>query len=154
MSSKVVYFILMGMSCLVSSTASAQAPAAVEADKTSPISIKKRPGIIERSTLLASGGNWTMIPKTAAIYVPDRYKNKIVSKPTGTVLSWADFKKKNSGWIHTHEVNANQARGKEVIDQKIIKAYQSMGKIVVATYNKGPISVQEAALLPPEIKEK
>jgi len=34
-----------------------------------------------------------------------------------------------------------QAQGKEVINQKTIKAYESIGKIVVATCSGGPISV-------------
>lgn len=102
------------------------------------------------STLLASGKNWVMIPETALIYLPDRYSDKVVIKPSGTLISWNSFLEKNSGWIHTHEVTILQARGKEVIDQKIIQAYQGMGKVVIATYKKNPITVKTSSLIPPE----
>ncbi|MGJ8676835.1 MAG: hypothetical protein ACSHX0_04915 [Akkermansiaceae bacterium] len=151
MSTKAICIISIGFSCLLSSLASAQA---TSNNETSTTTRKKKPGLVESSTLIASGGNWTLIPKSAAIYVPDRYKSKIVNKPTGILLNWTDFKKKNSGWIHTIEVTVNQARGKEVIDPKKIDAYKSMGKIIVATYKNGPISVQLSALLPPEIDKK
>ncbi len=91
-----------------------------------------------------------MIPKTALIFTPERYKDKVVGKPQGSLLSWDKFFKQNSGWIHVHEVTLLQARGKEVIDPKVIAAYKSMGKIVVAAYKRNPITVKASALAPPE----
>ena len=43
----------------------------------------------------------------------------------------------------------SQAKGRNKINQKAIEAYQSIGKIVVATCAKGPISVAPDALKPP-----
>lgn len=137
--------------CLGSLWAQTSTTAEKSSETTVP-PIKKRPSLVEMSTLLASGGNWVMIPKTALIYVPDRYSDKVVAKPSGSLISWNEFLKRNAGWIHTHEVTVLQARGKEVIDQKIIQAYQSMGKVVIATHQKNPITVKASSLLPPEEK--
>lgn len=116
--------------------------------------VKKRPNLVERSTLLANEGHWVMIPKTALIFTPERYKDNVVTKAQGSLLTWSAFLKKNRGWIHTHEVNLLQAKGKELVDQKVIAAYKSMGKVVIATYKNNPITVKAAALLPPEKKGK
>lgn len=137
------------LSCISLSTADAQVKA--DQGENGPV-INKRAGLLERSTLLASGRHWAMIPKTALIYLPERYKSKVVSKPQGKLLKWSEFVKKNSGWIHTHEVKLSQARGLEIVDPKVVKAYKTMGKIVIATYQKNPITVKAAALVPPEEK--
>jgi len=112
------------------------------------VTIKKR-SIIGSSTLLSSGVHWTLVPRGAVVYVPDHLKGKIVAKPSGTLISWKKFLHKNYGWLHIHPVKMTQAQGKEKISQKSIKAYKSMGKIVVATCAQGPISVAPDSLKPP-----
>lgn len=147
-----IYFSFLTISLCLGGV-SAQLPAAEEKASDAPVlPIKKRPSLMERSTLLTSGNSWVMIPKTAVIYLPDRYSNKVVTKPKGSLMGWNAFLRKNSGWIHTHEVTVQQARGIEVIDQKIIQAYQGMGKVVIATYQKNPITVKPSSLIIPEKK--
>ncbi len=112
------------------------------------VTIKKR-SLIGSSTLLAHGAHWTLVPKGSVIHVPARLKDKVVSKPTGTLISWKKFLVSNYGWLHTHPVKMTQAQGREKIDQKTIKAYKTMGKLVVATCAQGPISVAPKSLTPP-----
>ena len=114
---------------------------------------KKRLGIVESSTMLAYRGHWTLVPISSVIHTPSTHKDKIVTKPKGDLLTWESFLTKNSGWIHTHEVTIDQARGEKAINQKVIDAYKSMGKLIVATYKKGPISVEKSALSPPPLEK-
>ncbi|NWK54426.1 hypothetical protein HW115_02305 [Verrucomicrobiaceae bacterium N1E253] len=108
---------------------------------------------LSRSTILSHANKWTKIPQGSIMYTPDHLKKNIVATPTGKILSWNDFYRKNAGWIHLHPVTINQARGLTVIKADIIKAYQSMGKVVVATYHKAPISVMPKALEPETLKQ-
>lgn len=116
------------------------------------VTVKKR-SLIANSSLLASGGDWTLIPRGSVIHIPLHLKNKVVSKPKGKLINWKNFLRKNYGWLHVHEIKMTQAQGREKIDQKAIKAYKSIGKIVVATCAKGPISVAPDSLKPPQNKK-
>lgn len=106
---------------------------------------------IRRSTFLGSGNAWARIPAGSVIYIPIHLKQKIIKKPHGKVLRWRDFHKKNHGWIYLHPVNIQQARGLEIIQPDVIKAYQSMGKLVVAAYQGAPISVIQKTPTPERI---
>lgn len=114
---------------------------------------KKRKGLLERSTILANNGNWTLLPKGAVIHTPDHLKDKIASGPGQLkILNWKPFLKKNHGWLHTYPISKEQAKGTKKITPAAIKAYKSIGKLVVATYNGNPVSVNPNSLKP-EIKE-
>lgn len=113
------------------------------------ITVKKKLSLVERSTLLASGSYCALVPKGSVIYVPEHYKNKIVSKPQGRLKNWASFLNANAGWIHLHEVELKQAFGQKYLGEEKMKAYKSIGKIVIATNGGSPISVAPKALLPP-----
>ncbi len=122
------------------------------------ITVKKKLSLVERSTLLASGAYCAMVPKGSVIYVPDRYKNKVVMKPQGKLKNWNAFLSANSGWIHLHQVRLKQAFGQEFLNEDKMKAYKSIGKIVIAVNGGNPISVAPKALVIPleneEIKSK
>ncbi|MBK1830367.1 hypothetical protein JIN77_06500 [Verrucomicrobiaceae bacterium R5-34] len=128
----------------------AQDKAAPPAEPAKPIAKAKRKTLIGSSTLLANNGHWTLIPKGAVIYIPERHKGKLVSKPTGTLIEWKKFLIANHGWIHVHPVTMTQAQGKDKLADDVMKAYQSMGKVVVATCAGGPISVAPISLLTEE----
>jgi len=106
--------------------------------------------IADESTLLASKGLLINVTSWTVIYTPSHLKSKIVSKPTGKISDWKQFFLKNKGWIHLHPVTMAQARGESVLKPDVIKAYQSMGKMVVATYQNNPISVIAEALVIPK----
>ena len=116
---------------------------------------KKRKSLIERSTLLAHNGEWALFPKNSVLHIPDHLKNKVISTPGKLkIVHWSTFFKKNHGWIHTHSVNKEQARGKEKINPAAIKAYKTIGKVVIATHNGNPISVNPNSLKPESQKTK
>ena len=121
--------------------------------KVIPALQKKGQSLLERSTLLAHNGEWILLPKGAVIHTPDHLKDKIVTTPGKLkIVQWSPFLQKNHGWIHAHSITKEQARGKEKISAKAIKAYKTIGKMVVATYNGHPISVHPNTLKP-EVKE-
>ncbi|MFK7910273.1 MAG: hypothetical protein AB8F34_06680 [Akkermansiaceae bacterium] len=119
----------------------AQKKAVRVANSEKPLAVTKKRSLIGNSTLLANGNYWTLVPRGAVIHIPSRYKDKVVSKPIGRLLEWKKFLRQNQGWLQTHAVTMKQAQGKEPIKEKTQKAYQSIGKVVVATCANGPISV-------------
>lgn len=114
-----------------------------------PVDQKKKFNIADEDTLLVSKGLWTPLPKGTVIYTPNHLKSKIAGQPKGKISDWKQFLQKNKGWIHLHPVTMAQARGSQ-IKPEVIKAYQSMGKMVIATYQNNPISVMPAALVIPK----
>lgn len=125
-----------------------KAPSVVTPDKKEPTIKVTKKSLIGSSTLLAYNGQWTLVPKGAVIHIPERQKNKVVTVPTGRLVEWKRFLRKNHGWIHIHAVTMTQAQGEEKINQDTIKAYKTMGKIVIATCAGGPISVAPDSLTP------
>ncbi len=146
---KAAYSIVAVILCASPSWVSAQDS---DSGYTKATTVRKKSNIVDRSTLLTGSGRWAMVPKTALLHLPQRYNDKVVTKPNGKLMSWSDFLRKHRSWIHTHEVTLNQARGLEVIDAKVIDAYKGMGKVVIATYNKNPTGMMAPALATPEKK--
>ena len=130
-----------------------KAPKITPSKEKPAITIKKR-SLIASSTLLASNGHWTLVPRGAIIHTPAHLKTKIVSKPQGTLIDWNTFLRKNYGWIHVHAVQMSQAQGKKPIKPEAIKAYKSIGKMVIATCAGGPISVAPSAITPKDKEQE
>lgn len=112
------------------------------------VTVKKR-SLIGSSTLLATGSHWTIVPKGSIIHIPARFKNKVVTKPQGKLQDWPVFLRENAGWIHLHSIPMKQAHGQEFLGEKEMKAYKSVGKMVIATCGGHPISVAPKAFVPP-----
>ncbi len=121
-----------------------------------PLAKHKKQSLINNSTLLADGSNWTLVPKGAVLNVPARYQDKIVIKPTGKLLEWRKFLRKNQGWLQTYPVSMKEAQGKHKMSDKAVAAYHSIGKVIVATCANGPISVakQPAKAIQPTNQDK
>lgn len=90
--------------------------------------------------------NWTAIPKKSIIYMPERLKPALTRK-RGLMIPWESFLSKNRGLVQVQKVTMNQARGSEKLDAKVVEAYKSGGRIVVAVYNGNLVSVNENALV-------
>ena len=102
--------------------------------------------------VLVSNGQCTYIPKGAVLYAPEHLKSKIGSKLTGTFVSWDEFSRLNSGWIHLHQVSRKQAAGEDYLKPEALKAYKTINKMVIAHHYGNIISVREKALNPPAAK--
>jgi hypothetical protein len=109
---------------------------------------KKMGTLIDRSAILCSGGNWTIVPKEAVIHIPPAYQARVNGKRSGKLVPWQDFFAKNRGWIHTHSVSIAQARGDSPMVPEQVDTYKRLGRVVVAVCHNGPISVK-----PPKVDE-
>lgn len=118
-----------------------------------PLVTIKKHSLIGSSALLGHSGYWTLVPRGSVIHIPTRHLGKVLAKPKGKLLSWKQFLRENYGWLHVHEISMSQAKGRKKINPKSIEAYKSIGKIVVATCSKGPISVAPDSLKPPVANE-
>ena len=96
---------------------------------------------IENSDILCLNGSATFIPKRAVLNLPDRFSERFKLKKDSKVLTFPDFYLKNRSWIMTYEVTIEQAFGKEPFDEKKLEWLQRCGRVVVATFKKGPITV-------------
>ena len=100
--------------------------------------------IINESTILHDGKNWTLVPKDAVVFLPKTMKSRVNTPPVGNLLPWSEFLTKNQSWIATNEVTFDQAAGSEEISAKTTAAWSKGNKIVVAVHHEGPISVRVA----------
>ena len=103
---------------------------------------KKMGTLIDRSAILCSGGNWTLVPKEAVIHIPPAYKARVNGTRSGKLIPWGQFFAKNRGWVHTHSVSIDQARGEVPIPSDQADVYKRLGRVVVAVCHNGPISVK------------
>ncbi len=99
---------------------------------------------------IAGAKSWTKVPEGSLIHVPKRFQSA-VGQRKGKQVKWSEFYKKNRGMIQLHKVTIEQARGFEVFDEDTLKAFQTSGRIVVATFGNSIISVNKAAF---EIEKK
>lgn len=97
--------------------------------------------LIERSDILCFNGMATLVPKRAIIAIPEAYRNRMELQKGSQIVSWADFYARNRGWITNLEVSRKQAEGAEAINEKVEEHIHKSGKVIVATYMGGPISM-------------
>ncbi len=125
-----------------------------EARKTNPMkdfkatTLEKDPStenapkdIIKDSDILCLNGAATLIPKRAVLNLPDRFAGYFKMKEGAKILTFPAFYAANRGWIMTYEVSIEQAFGKKPFDKKKMKWIKKSGRVVVATFKGGPITV-------------
>jgi hypothetical protein len=111
------------------------------------LSRTEEPDLIAQSTLLRFGEYWTLVPKGAVIHLPALLKDRVIEQPEGQYLPWLDFLGANRGWLSTAEVTLEQASGELPIDPAKIAFWTRQDKVMVAVYQRGPISIAESASL-------
>jgi hypothetical protein len=104
-------------------------------EKTEPLDL------LAMSTIIHSGGNITLVPKEAIIYIPKEYESRLGQDPTASILNWNEFLPLNRGWISCLEINYNQAVGKEPLPTAAIEKMKKYGNLIVATLSGNPITV-------------
>lgn len=97
--------------------------------------------LVQRSSILAYSGHWTLVPKGAILHVPPAFKNRVSAKPVGELLPWKEFLARNRGWIFTQPVQMKNARGEKALSENVLKNHRQLGRVVVAVLHHGPISV-------------
>ena len=97
--------------------------------------------IIAQSEIITDGENWTLVPKGAVLFVPERNTENVGTKPVGSLLMWREFLAKNPAWVSTHEVSYEQATGETPLPEGSMEHWQKRNCIVVAVHRGGPISL-------------
>jgi hypothetical protein len=82
-----------------------------------------------------------LLPKRALLHLPDSLKDSTGVKKGSTLVSWQEFLKSNRSWIRTVEVSRERATGKKPFSVEEAEALRSSGRVVVATFQGGPIAV-------------
>jgi len=113
-------------------------------------SVKNAPSdFIENSTVISYRGFLTFVPKQALLHVPEKHEPRLEIEKGAKVQTFQQFLARNRGWIRTIEVSREQALGHKPFPEATVEAIKNSSSIVVATYQKGPISV-----LPPKEPEE
>lgn len=97
--------------------------------------------IIAQSEILHDGEHWTLVPKGAVLFVPQKKALYVGARPVGTLLQWRDFLAKNPAWISTHETSYAQASGDSPLPEETVEYWAKQDRVVVAVHQGGPISV-------------
>lgn len=106
-----------------------------------PASRFTRRDLIRESAVLSRGTVMTLLPKRAILHLPETLKDSTGVKEGSTLVSWQEFLNSNRSWIRTVEVSRERAIGQKPFSVKEAEALRSSGRIVVATFQGGPIAV-------------
>ena len=109
---------------------------------TADLSVTHQPqDFISSSKILCYNGALTFVPKLSVLQFPQNLTDRFKAQPGVRVQNWQDFYAANRGWITTVEVSKIQAQGRQALDEDTAEHIVKCGKLVVATFNGNPISV-------------
>jgi len=96
----------------------------------------------DTSTFLESNGLFTIIPKGAVIYVPEKLAAMVVETPSveSKFQAWQEFLVANRGRISTFEITFDQASGKTPVDADKLELARKADTLIVAVCRGGAIS--------------
>jgi hypothetical protein len=106
-----------------------------------PSKVNRLGDLISRSDILCFQGQATLVPKRAVLHVPKNMAHRLGMQDGAQIGSWVDFLNSNRGWIRTVEVTRVQAEGNMPLPEGVLKSFVKEQRVVVATYQEGPISV-------------
>lgn len=109
--------------------------------KQAPQGETKNYDIYKDSVILQQGDSHTVLPLNSIVYLPDSLKQKVVSRPYGSFVSWPQFYIKNRNWIFTHEISLKQAQGVAPLKDGVMKQFERINRLVVAIHQNNPISI-------------
>lgn len=97
--------------------------------------------LISRSDIICYRGQATLVPKRAVLHVPKAMSDRLGMKDDARIGSWTEFLNANRAWIRTVPVSRIQAEGNDPMSEETIKSFEKEQRLVIATYQEGPISV-------------
>ncbi len=102
--------------------------------------------LLTSSHLISDGAShFTVVPIGSVLVLPSALRSRVVQKPTGDLMMWPDFLKKNTSWLSTKEVSLEMSRGDSKAGAQVLRELSGESRLVVAVYKGGPITVLEAA---------
>lgn len=123
-------------------------PRAVEPVAPNPNLPAQPQSLFARSEVLHARGVVTLVPKQSVLHLPEGLKGSLGMIEGAKLVVWGDFYINNRSWIDTVEVTRSQAEGREPLDEKVVESFKKSSKMVVATYQGGPISVLPLKVAP------
>ena len=106
-----------------------------------PSVVNQPKDFVENSSVLCFNGIATFVPKQAIINLPERLNPRTELAKGAEVKPFAEFAAANRGWVSTVEVKLEQALGKEPLDENKQKWLTQSGRVVIATFQGGPVTV-------------
>ncbi|WP_367873910.1 hypothetical protein [Luteolibacter sp. Populi] len=112
-----------------------------------PVPPEKRPKPPEPRSLLAVSdiicfhGLATMVPKRAVLHVPKNLADRIGMQDGAQFVAFDAFLAQNRAWLTNSPVSRVQAEGNEPLSEAVLKSFEKETRLVVATFQEGPISV-------------
>jgi hypothetical protein len=97
--------------------------------------------LISRSDIICYRGQATLVPKRAVLHVPKSLSDRLGMKDGASIGSWTEFLNANRAWIRTVPVSRLQAEGNNPMSEETLKSFDKEQRLVIATYQEGPISV-------------
>ncbi|WP_193214653.1 hypothetical protein [Luteolibacter marinus] len=97
--------------------------------------------LISRSDIICYRGFATIVPKRAIIHVPKVLSDRLAIQDGSRLINWTEFLNANRAWIRTVQVSRVQAEGNKALDESTLKSFEKETRLVVATFQEGPISV-------------
>ncbi len=110
----------------------------------------ERPTLLEMSDIICYKGLATLVPKQAVLHVPKELADHLGMQDGARFVQFQDFITKNRAWLAFTEVSRRQAEGNEPLSEALLKSFAKETRIVVATFDGGPISVLPLKVPPPE----
>jgi len=105
-------------------------------------SVVNRPkDLLSRSDIFSYLGQATLVPKRAVLHFPKELESRGGFQENAKFVPWIDFYAANRAWIRTVNVSRAQAMGQEPMDEATVNSFAKEKRLVVATYQEGPISV-------------
>jgi len=95
---------------------------------------------LKHSSILASNGSWTFVPKGSILNVPARFSKKVVSKPSGKFIPFPQFMRTNYGWMQTREVSKDELLGNLEEPEVFYESIRNSNFVLIATNSKSPVS--------------
>lgn len=117
------------------------APVFKPATGADPSVTNKLGDLISRSDVICFRDRATLVPKRAVLHVPKNLSDRLVMKEGAQLGIWVDFLNANRAWIRTVAVTRVQAEGNDPMPEATLKSFEKEQRLVVATYQDGPISV-------------
>ncbi|MDF1823930.1 MAG: hypothetical protein P1U68_04765 [Verrucomicrobiales bacterium] len=96
---------------------------------------------VKDSEIISYNGNLTFVPKGAVLNLPERFESRLVTDEKAKIKTFSEFSVLNRGWITTYEVDIETAFGKKPFDPAKIEWMKNSGRLIIATYKGGAISV-------------
>ncbi|RYD34680.1 MAG: hypothetical protein EOP87_08735 [Verrucomicrobiaceae bacterium] len=97
------------------------------------------------SSYLKYDGSMTLVPKGAVLFVPERFRDAVVTGMSGKFTLWHEFSTRYRGLVTPFEVTLDQASGAKPIEEERLSVARRSGLILVAVLNGNPISVHSNA---------